>query len=142
MVGFILIALLSIPALALALGLDWISIAEITGEASAWTPPTLVPTPTPDPGAPEISEPADGRFAQGETVRNVTGSRVNVRLTPGHLGKEASDVLAQLEPGESVVILGETAQANNLVWWRVAYQGIEGWVAEATASGVQILGRP
>jgi hypothetical protein len=72
----------------------------------------------------------------------MTGSRVNLRQTPGHVGKASSDVLTQLSPGDAVVILGETTSADNLAWWRVAYQGMEGWVAEATASGVEILGQP
>lgn len=141
LLGFVLLGLASGVALALALGFGDVSLADITGNGTAWTPPTLAPTPTPEPGGPEVVEGGgSGRFQSGETVLNMTNSRVNVRRTPGHLGKEASDILAQLEPGDAVQILGETAQADNLTWWRVAYRGVEGWVAEATASGVQILG--
>ena len=58
------------------------------------------------------------------------------------MGKSSSDVLAQLRPGDALIIEGETAAVDNLTWWRVTYQGNEGWVAEATASGVDILGQP
>lgn len=142
--GFALLALASCAGLGIAFGFDSVSLSEIRGVANPWTPPTLAPTPTPDPLAVsggEVTE-GGGRFVAGQTLVNVTGSRVNLRSTPGHLGKDASDVLAQLEPGAAVVLTGENAQADNLIWWRVAYQGIEGWVAEATASGVQILGNP
>ncbi len=142
-IGFALLALASCGGLAIAFGFDDLSLAQLRGNsAQAWVPPTLEPTPTVDPNAPAVveEEPIDGRFAAGQTVFNVTASRVNVRRTPGHLGKEANDVLAQMDAGDPAEILGETAQADNLTWWRVAYQGNEGWVAEATASGVQILG--
>lgn len=142
--GFALLAIASCTALGIALGFDRISLSEIRGDGNVWAPPTLMPTPEIDPqlaaGAESTTD--SGRFAAGETLVNITGSRVNLRRTPGHLGKDASDVLAQLEPGAAVVLLGENTQANNLTWWRVAYQGHEGWVAEATASGVQILAEP
>ena len=57
----------------------------------------------------------------------------------------ASDVVAQVYPGETVEILGDSAAVDGLAWWRVRYVGrdgavVEGWIAEATAGGVQILG--
>ncbi len=137
-IGFTLLTLASCGGLVLSLGLNRLSLSDLTGSSSAWTPPTLLPTPElPAPAAP-VTE--GGAFVAGQTVRNVTGSRVNVRATPGHLGKPASDILLQISPGEQLVILGEAAQANNLTWQRVRVNGVEGWVAEATASGVQILG--
>ena len=78
-------------------------------------------------------------------MRNLTNSRVNVRATPGYLSKSASDVIGVMAPGGVAVILGEQQTADNLAWWRVRVtlddgRAVEGWVAEATASGVQILG--
>ena len=139
--GFALLALASCSGLAIALGLTQLSLAEIQGNGTVWTPPPYTLAPTPLPAADVADGPAvSTRFAPEQIVRNLTNSRVNVRATPGHLGKSDGDVLAQLEPGGAMIILGETAPANNLTWWRVSYQGVEGWVAEATASGVQILG--
>jgi hypothetical protein len=137
-IGFALLTLASCGGVVLSLGLNRLTLRDLAGSDSAWTPPTLIPTPE----APALPAPAavDGKFSAGQIVRNVTSSRVNVRSTPGHLGKPAGDVLLQLSPGEQVVILGETAQADNLIWQRVRVNGSEGWVAEATASGVQILG--
>lgn len=134
--------LVSCGGMAVALGFNRATLAELSGNSVAWTPPTLIPTPpAPEPGDTPLA-PIAGRFGVGQTVFNVTGSRVNLRQTPGHLGKPGGDVLAQLGPGDAVVILGETAVADNLTWWRVGFQGAEGWVAEATASGVEILGQP
>lgn len=142
-VGFALLTLVSCSGVALTLGFGRLSLAELRGDGTVWTPPTLIPTPE----APALVEGTSvegvttgGRFAAGSSARNITSTRVNVRRTPGHLGKPEGDVLAQIAPGEQVEILGETAQASNLTWYRVLYGGVEGWVAESTASGVQILG--
>ncbi len=122
-------------------------LPSIQGDAQAWQPSPFVPTPTPlvsDESAAE--ELIATTFAIGDPVRNVTNSRVNVRRSPGYLSKSGDDVLGQLQPGDALEIVGEPAAADNLIWWRIRYrssegQVIEGWVAEATASGVQILSR-
>jgi hypothetical protein len=124
------------------LGFSDVSLAQLRGDNEVWTAPTLVPTATPAPIT-ESDEPyitIGGRFQADETVRNVTGSRVNLRRTPGHLGKGNDDILGQLAAGDAVVIQGESTVVDNLTWWLVTWQGQQGWVAEATASGVQILG--
>lgn len=138
-IGFALLALASCGGVALSLGLNRLSLSDLRSDNASWTPPTLAPTPQ-MPIQPELTPAPVGAFSAGQSVRNVTGSRVNVRATPGHLGKSPGDVLMQLAPGDRVVILGDSTLADNLTWWRVQVNGIEGWVAEATASGVQILG--
>ena len=65
---------------------------------------------------------------------------------PGYQGKAAGDVFGQLQPGDTLQVVGDSSLADNLIWWRIRYAApdsrtLEGWVAEATASGVQILGR-
>lgn len=85
-------------------------------------------------------------MALGVQARNITNSRVNIRQTPGHLGKSDSDILAQMQPGDTVTIIGGPTVADNLVWWQIQYtssdgRSLEGWAAEATGSGVQILGQ-
>ncbi len=145
--GFALLALASCSGLAIALGLNQFSLAEIQGNGAAWTPPPYTPAPTPLP----VAEAVDGqsvsaRFAPDQAVRNLTNSRVNVRATPGYLSKPDSDVIGSLPPSGTAIILGESQLADNLVWWRVRAavadgSAIDGWVAEATASGVQILGQ-
>lgn len=145
--SFALLSLATCGGVAVALGLDELRISDFAGSGTAWTPPTLMPTPeapaqaSADAAAGTEDVPvAVGRFAPGQTVRNITNSRVNVRRTPGHLGKGGDDVIVQVTAGDPVVIQGESTGADNLTWWLVSYQGVEGWMAESTASGVQILG--
>jgi hypothetical protein len=145
-VGFGMLVISSCSGVAIALGLNQLSLAELQGIGSAWTPPPYTPEPTPLPVAVTDGSSAGSlRFAPQQAVRNLTNSRVNLRSTPGYLSKPASDVIGVIQPGASAVILGENQTADNLVWWRVRAvlddgRTIEGWVAEATASGVQILG--
>ena len=143
--GFALLALASCGGLAVALGLNRLSLADLQGPAAVWTPPPVVPTAAVVAAAGPAVEGVSGRFAAGQSVRNVTNSRVNVRAAPGYLSKPPEDVLGVLAPGAALEILGESAAADNLVWWRIRARApdgalLEGWVAEATASGVQILG--
>lgn len=141
--GFALLSLAGCGGLAMALGLTDLSLAEFQGVGAAWTPPTI---PTPAAASAEVAASSldgadEGAFHATEIVRNITSSRVNVRMTPGHLGKPAEDIILQIEPGATVEILGERASQDNLLWWHVRVNGLEGWVAEATASGVQILAK-
>jgi hypothetical protein len=128
--------------------LSRIDLADLQNN-TGWTPPPIPPTPevaetSPGEGLPQDLPP--GAFQTGEFVRNITSSRVNIRSTPGYLGKPEGDVIAQVLPGERVEILNQRVIADNLNWWLIRYTApngfsLEGWIAEATASGVQILGR-
>jgi hypothetical protein len=146
--GFLLLASLSCGVSAAALGLNRISLDDLRGGTGpSWTPQPITPTPIVAQANPQEETGAGGsstRFAAGQTVRNVTNSRVNVRLSPGYLGKAASDVIGQVGPGETLQILGDPTAADDLIWWHVQTAGsgqpVIGWVAEQTASGVQILG--
>ena len=142
--GFALLTIASCGGIGIALGLNELSLAELQGNGAVWTPPPYTPAPTPLPVADAAASGAT-RFAVDQRVRNLTNSRVNLRSTPGYLSKTASDVIGTLQPGDRVTILGEQQAADNLTWWRVRAtltdgRTIDGWVAEATASGVQILG--
>ena len=146
-VGFGLLALASCGGVGIALGLNELSLAELQGNGVVWTPPPYTPVPTPAPVDAAIVPPTgtSTRFVAQQQVRNLTNSRVNVRVTPGYLSKPAGDVIGALEPGATIVIAGENQVADNLTWWYVQAtladgRAVVGWVAEATASGVQILG--
>lgn len=145
-VGFGLLALASCGSIGIALGLNQLSLAELQGNGVVWTPPPYTPVPT-SVAADEtvVVTGTSLRFAPQQRVRNLTNSRVNVRVTPGYLSKPASDVIGVLEPGATVIVLGENQVVDNLTWWYVQTmladgRTVVGWVAEATASGVQILG--
>lgn len=144
--GFLLLAALSCGVLSAAFGLNRVTLADLQGNGVAWTPAPVTPVAVALPAESTAALPGvSTRFRAGETVRNLTNSRVNIRSTPGHLSKPATDILGQVEPGGTLEILGESALGDSLTWWRVRYTApdgarIEGWVAEATGSGVQILG--
>lgn len=143
--GFLLLSIVTCGGLGAAIGLNR-SLAAIQG-APEWTPPPIPPTPevAAEPEGAIGEAPGPGAtFYAGQQVRNATNSRVNVRRTPGYQGKSSDDVVAQLQPNDVLEVLGESAAADNLMWWSVRFtdaagQPQQGWVAEATASGVQIL---
>lgn len=140
--SFLLLGLVSCGGLVMSTGLNRLDLSSLQGGEAAWSPPVVTPTPTPDPALSAASGTGDGIFAIGQTVRNITNSRVNIRRTPGHLGKGDNDILAQMQPGDSVTIIGGPTPMDNLVWWQIQYNGaVAGWTAEATGSGVQILGQ-
>lgn len=144
--GFLLLSAVSCGGFVFATGLNRIGLSEIQGAAGGWTPPAVTPTPTPDAATALPAPVAEGAFAAGDNVRNTTNSRVNIRQTPGHQNKPPDDILAQVEPGSALQIVAGPAPADNLTWWLIRTQSgdgrtVEGWVAEATQSGVTILGR-
>lgn len=146
--SFLLLSIVSCGGLVLSTGLNRIDLASLQGGEPAWVPPVVTPTATPDPaiiGA-NVGSGGVGAFAVGQQVRNITNSRVNIRQTPGHLGKSAQDIVAQMQPGDMATLIDGPTSADNLVWWLIQYtasdgRAVEGWTAEATGSGVQILGQ-
>lgn len=146
--SFLLLSLASCGGLVLSTGLNRFDLASLQGGETAWSPPLVTPSPTPDPAVASATtgQNSTGAFRIGQQVRNITSSRVNIRQTPGHLGKPDSDILAQVQSGDVMTMVGGPASADNLVWWLIQYTAsdgrtIEGWAAEATGSGVQILGQ-
>ncbi|MCX6049792.1 MAG: carboxypeptidase regulatory-like domain-containing protein [Chloroflexi bacterium] len=80
-------------------------------------------------------------FQVGQPVYTQTG--VRLRQTPGYVGKEATDTLAILDPGQALMIIGASTVRDELTWWCVRYTPadnpvIEGWVAQA-ADGAWLL---
>ncbi len=142
--GFLLLMLVSCgTSIALFVPRDF-SLADIQGKPGGWTPPPTPATPETSTDA-NVTPPApNDPFAPGRPVRNATNSLVNLRATPGYLSKPGGDVLAQLRPGDVAEITGSSQMSDGLTWRPVRYQTqdgriIEGWIAEATASGVTIL---
>ena len=147
-VGFLLLSLITCGGLATLSGVGNLHITDFQQNGMAWTPPPVTPTlnisetTTTGSGDPEHADVAS--FLTGDRVRNVTSSPVNIRREPGYLGKAADDIVAQAFPGDTVDIVEGPSMADNLTWWRIRYTtaagiSIDGWIAEATASGVQIL---
>lgn len=142
--GFLLLAAFTCGGMGLALGVNRIQLSDFARSGPVWTPPAV--TPTAAVAAGEANAGPSSALHAGDSVRNLTNSRVNLRTSPGYQGKGSADVVGLIEPGAALTLLDASAAADGLTWWRVRYQApggriLEGWVAEATASGVQILGR-
>jgi hypothetical protein len=148
MTGFLLLSLASCGGIVLATGINRLNLSDLQNSGRAWTPPAVTATPVVAPVAVEdtlVGEPG-GAFALGDRLINVTASQVNIRIEPGYLSKPADDVIGQVPPGGEVEIIGGRASADGLTWWLIRHTTsngtmTDGWIAEATASGVQILGR-
>lgn len=143
--AFLLLSLFSCGGLAMTFGLNKINLSELKSSGPVWTPPAITPEPPVAPASGSTgnttTSPGLGAFQVGDVVRNITNSRVNMRATPGYQSKGNGDILAQLAPNDTMKIIGDRTVADNLTWWQVDYKGVQGWVAEATASGVQILAK-
>jgi hypothetical protein len=147
--GFLLLSVASCGGMALATGISRINLTTLQNTGPVWTPPPDLPTPAVTPAAaveaPTIGE-AGGAFSQGQQLTNITASQVNIRAEPGYLSKPAGDIIGQVPPGGRVEVIGGRTFADGLTWWFIRYSTpdgatIDGWIAEATASGVQILGQ-
>lgn len=146
--GFLLLSIASCGGMVLATGINRIDLADLQNDGQVWTPPQVTPTPvvTPAPANEPVVGESGGAFTLGQQLFNVTSSQVNIRALPGYLSKPAGDIIGQVPPGAVVEIIGGRAFADGLTWWFIRYTApdgaaIDGWIAEATASGVQILGQ-
>jgi len=147
-VSFVLLSAVSCGGVAMLVGFNANTLADLQSSGPVWTPPPL-PTPlSADTTAPAARPSADttpepGRLQPAIAARNVASSRVNIRRTPGYLGKGDEDIIGQMEQGATITILEWPQTADQLIWWRIRLDSpsgpVEGWVAESTASGVQIL---
>lgn len=131
------------------------------GPGQVWTPPPATPLPpvatapptiaaADTPAAPPEGEatpvtpdfpipPGPHTFQPGDSARNVNDGPVNLRRSPGYLNKPANDRIGLAPAGDQVLILEGPRAADDLIWWRVRWQEIEGWMAESRASGGRIL---
>jgi len=120
----------------------------------SWTPqPTITPTFTPIPTAtptpataelpPDLPTPLPGnwQFKPGDAVVNINNGPVNMRRTPGYKNKPPSDRIALIPANARLTILDGPAQADGLIWWFVGWNGQQGWMAEARASGAPMLAK-
>lgn len=82
-------------------------------------------------------------FAPNNTV--ATTAAVNLRRTPGYVGKPATDILAQVPADARMTILSAAPQqVDGLDWWQVRYSpagqtALTGWAAHKSPAGVELL---
>ena len=118
----------------------------------SWTPqptvtPTFTPVATPGPSTaelpPDLPTPVPGawQFKPGDIAVNINSGPVNMRRTPGYKNKSPSDRIALIPANARLTILDGPAKADGLIWWFVAWNGQQGWMAEARASGAPMLAK-
>ncbi len=88
----------------------------------------------------DVPQPED--FEKGDRLR-VLGY-VNLRRTPGYVGKGPEDRVLELSPGQIVTVTdGGSAQADSLIWWRVQVRDVippaTGWMAQNGPDGAPLL---
>lgn len=71
-------------------------------------------------------------------------THINLRSSPGYLGKTAADILLRVVPGTCLRIVQGPESRDNLLWWQVGAakasgEEVEGWVASATARGRRLI---
>ncbi|MCB0186006.1 MAG: hypothetical protein KDE31_17175, partial [Caldilineaceae bacterium] len=145
--SFLLLTIASLGLLVLSTGVDRFDFSSLQGGESAWAPPEIIPTATIDAAqvGGVVASSSGGAYGTGAILRNVTGTNVRIRQTPGNLSKPDGDVIAGIPAGGRVEVIGGPSVVDGLTWWLIRYtttsgQMIEGWSAEVTASGLRILG--
>jgi murein DD-endopeptidase MepM/ murein hydrolase activator NlpD len=83
-------------------------------------------------------------FTAGNVVVNAYTDPLNVRRSPGYMGKDNnSDIIAKLPRNAPVVISEGPRSVDNLTWWRIAGAAegaaLDGWVAEVGPKGQRFL---
>ena len=82
-------------------------------------------------------------FALNNTV--ATTAVVNLRRSPGYIGKTTTDIVAQVPAEAQLTILSTTPQqVDGLDWWQVRYSpagqsALSGWAAHKSPAGVELL---
>jgi len=71
-------------------------------------------------------------------------SFLNLRQSPGYVGKEADDILGQVALGAPVTVLDGPLDADDLRWWQVRAPLLDnqvgsGWVADSAPNGFLML---
>jgi len=105
--------------------------AALQADADRIQPPRPVTPAAPPPPSLDLAA-----FAVGETIYALTALRV--RHTPGTAGKDESDTIAVLAPGQALTVVDAATVCDALTWWRVRFllgdgTQTEGWAAQATA---------
>ncbi len=115
-------------------------MAENAAGPTRWQPITPTPTlpPTPTVAALTPTPVPEGIYVGGQ-AEVVSGVGVRMRRTPGYKNKPAGDVIVVVPPQSVMDVVGGPREVDGLRWWRVRWQGKEGWMAEYSARGLQLL---
>jgi murein DD-endopeptidase MepM/ murein hydrolase activator NlpD len=88
------------------------------------------------------SQPQPASYRRGNRLK-VLGS-VNLRRSPGYVGKPVDDRVAELQPGQQVVVIEDgTSQTDALIWWKVqvaeSQPPVVGWLAQFGPDGAPLV---
>lgn len=98
--------------------------------------------------------PTPAAFNVGERLQVL--AYVTLRRTPGYVGKGTDDQVAELRPGQAVVVhRADSVEVDGLVWWRVAVESsaagggavgdedapMNGWLAQYGPDGAALIER-
>lgn len=117
-----------------------------TQPASPTLPPTASPVSTTTPGAQPTWLPCAGTYYSRLHVGDIAYISFDPPL-PNRLRREpntASEILAMLQPGERIEIIGGPVCSNQWIWWQVRSRatGITGWTAEGDAGSYWLVPGP
>ena len=92
----------------------------------------------------DYQSPLPAGFRTGDLLKLV--AYVNLRRTPGYIAKTADDLVTDLKPGQTAVVLDESSTVvDGLVWWRVRLEPqrpvVEGWLAQTGPDGMPLVER-
>lgn len=65
---------------------------------------------------------------------------VNLRYSPGYLNKnDNTDIIAKIPKGAVIEIVDGWVGKDGLTWWKVSWNGHEGWIADHTSDGSTVI---
>jgi hypothetical protein len=74
---------------------------------------------------------------------DVLQPNVRMRQSPGYINKnDDTDTIVILQPGNVLLTLDGPVIKDGLCWWKVQYADLQGWVADHSPTGVQLLADP
>ncbi len=83
--------------------------------------------------------PCQPQIAVGKPAQVIYPS-VHMRRSPGYVDKnDAQDAIHYLEMNDRINVKGGPEIRDGLCWWRVEHQGYEGWTADHSRDGRQLL---
>lgn len=123
----------------------WVAQVAVDGTVLLQSSEQSQAAPTPPPVTPPPVTPAPtGKFKAGDTVFAQTF--VNLRRSPGYVGKTADDVVGEMAYGKSGRVQAGPQSADALTWWQLAHtttdnRALVGWAAENGTDGAELLSK-
>ena len=90
-----------------------------------------------------VTLPPAADWKKGDMIR--TTDTVNMRRSPGYVGKPANDVVAQIPQGTTLELVGTSSRVvDSLIWWNLKGnlpngRSVTGWLAQFAPNGLPLL---